>query len=136
MSGPGRRGGFTLLEILIAVGIVGAALMAVASAIDACAVRVLEARRILAAARLARAKLDTVMLARRVDEEAGSGTFEGHPGLAWRVEIAEEPFRLGTLELAPETRRVTVVLEWEGLGRRLELVARRPAELKDGVAPR
>jgi hypothetical protein len=117
-----------LLEVLIALGILGTAMVAVSGAIDSSARRVLAARENLVAGRLAQAKLHEVLSSREMTEEEGVSEF--HPAYHWRVRLKEEEFHLGKLDFAPKTQRVEVLVTWRGGARRLSLVSRRQEKIE------
>lgn len=124
-----RRRGFTLLEVLIAVGILGGALMAVAGAVDIGARRIMLARELVVASRLANSILQEVLATEDLGDVLGEGAFEDHRGFRWRVDAEEEGFEIAELELAPEMRKVTIEVTWRAGDRRVVLVTRRPLEL-------
>lgn len=124
------RRGFTLLEILIALGLLGTAMVAVAGAIDTSARRVLAARENLVAARVASALLHEVLATKEPAPDAGVS--EAHPDFTWEVRIDEEPFHIGELELAARTLRIEVEVRWKQGQRSILLVSRRPPRIEGG----
>ena len=124
------RRGFTLLEILIALGVLGTAMVAVAGAINTSARRVLAARENLVASRIASARLHEVLS--RNKPEPDSGVEESHPGFSWEVLTEEAAYWIGDLELAQRSLRIEVVIRWRDGSRELHLVSRRPAEIEGG----
>ncbi len=125
---PGRaRRGFTLLEILLATGVMGAVLVAVAGAVEVGARRVMQARRSAELARLADTKLAEVHLVDDLGDVESSGRFDESPGHHWRVAIEDAPLRVAEIELGADLRKVLVTVESADGKDRIEFSLRRPA---------
>lgn len=129
----GRRG-FTLLEIMLALGMIGTALVAVAGAVDVAASRVRDARRLVVAGRLARARLAEVLVAPDPRELPKAGASEDG-AYRWTLDVREEAFELEELELDPRTLVCTVEVTWLEGARQVSLTTRRPRRSTDGKTP-
>ena len=119
-----RRRGFTLLEVLIALGMVATGLVAVAGAIDVSAARVRDARRLVLAGRIARTRLAEVLIAEDPRELPRAGvSVDGR--YRWTLEVREEAFTIEELELDPRTQVCTVTVRWLDGARSVSLTTRR-----------
>ena len=106
MSRPGRArrgaGGFTLLEVMVALGILAGALLAVSDIVAGALRNHVRARNLEVATLLARGKLAELedhyeAKGFKTADESEEGTFEddGHPEVRWRVEVTAPPGQLG-----------------------------------------
>jgi general secretion pathway protein I len=102
--GPARRGvgGFTLLEVMVALGILAGALLAVSDIVSGALRNHVRARNLEVATLLARGKLAELedhyeAKGFKTADESEEGTFEddGHPEVRWRVEVTAPPGQLG-----------------------------------------
>jgi len=98
----GDRSGFTLLEVMVALGILAGALLAVSEIVSASLRNHVRARNLEVATLLARGKmaeLEDHFEAKgfRQTEESDEGTFEeeGHPEIRWQLEVAVPAVELG-----------------------------------------
>lgn len=111
-----RDAGFTLVEVLVALGIAGGALVLVLSANNASLKRSREAREDLRTVRSAESKYEECVLG---IERALAGELEGLPG--WRWEVFRTPRHVVGLKRLHEVRFVVYrpeggkVFEWGGL---------------------
>lgn len=119
-----RRRGFTLLEILCAIGLMGTAMVAVAGAIDTCAERILAARENLVAARLADARLQEALALDDPEAAAGAGVGDEDRRFQYTVEVRDEPVTLAELELGKRNKLIEVVVTWRHGERRLVVQTR------------
>lgn len=128
-----RRRAFTLLEVMMALGLVATALVAVAGAVDVSAARVRDARRLVVAGRIARARLAEVLIAKDPRELPRAGATDD--GLyRWTLDVREEPFELEELELDPTTQVCAVTVTWLEGARSVTFTTRRPRRRLDGTA--
>jgi len=102
MSGPRRHRGFTLLEVMVALGILAASLVAISEVVGGALRNHVRARQLDAATLLARARMVEVQaeLERkgfRDFDQADEGTFEadGHPEIRWKLEVRRPAVDLG-----------------------------------------
>src|SRR5687767_785241 len=85
-----RRSGFTLFEILIAVAILGTALVVVVGHVNHAVTMYRVARETVIATSLARTKLDEVTSSSdTLRERSESGTVKGDDRFTYRIEVAE-----------------------------------------------
>lgn len=126
-----RRRGFTLLEVLLALGMVATGLVAVAGAVDVSAARVLDARRLVVAGRIARSRLAEVLITPDPRDLPRAGVSEDRR-YRWTLEVREESFELEELELDPKTLACTVTVSWLDGARSFQLTTRRPPRRLDG----
>ena len=99
------RGGFTLLEVLAAVVIVGVALSVLALERNRTVDRVGKTDRLRLATVLAQNKLHELLFE---EETAGSGTFEDHEGFAWEVVEGTQEFGDGDQQVTLAVYELTV----------------------------
>lgn len=125
--------GFTLLEIFLALGMVGTALVAVAGAVQMCGRRVREARQLLVASRVAEAQLNLALQSIDPDKLDTSGRDDGHPDYRWELSVEEgEPYPFQDLTLGERTWVIRVRVHWDRDRRQFEAVARRLRLPSDG----
>jgi general secretion pathway protein I len=101
-SAPRRAGGFTLLEVMVALAILAGALLAVSDIVSGALRNHVRARNLEVATLLARGKLAALedhyeAKGFKPSDEGEEGTFEdeGHPEVRWRVEVIVPPGDLG-----------------------------------------
>jgi general secretion pathway protein I len=99
---PRRAGGFTLLEVMVALAILAGALLAISDVVSGALRNHVRARNLEVATLLARGKLAALedhyeAKGFKTSDEADDGTFEdeGHPEVRWRVEVTVPPGDLG-----------------------------------------
>lgn len=113
---PGAEPGFTLLEVLVALVILGVALTALLSA-EAAGVRLRsQSQELTLATFLAQARMTDVELAGFPELGTREGDFgDAYPGYRWELTVSETPF--------PRVREVRLVVRWPAGTReeRLEL---------------
>jgi general secretion pathway protein I len=100
-GGSGGRG-FTLLEVMVALGILAGALLLISDIVTGALRSHVRARNLEVATLLARGKMAALedqyeAKGFRDSDESDEGTFEeeGHPGIRWRVEVALPSGELG-----------------------------------------
>lgn len=93
-----RRGGFTLLEVMVALAILAGALLAISDVVSGALRNHVRARDLEVATLLARGKMAELedhyeAKGFRATDEAEEGTFEeeGHPEVRWKVEVTVPP---------------------------------------------
>lgn len=106
---PARNRGFALLEVLVAVAILGASLAVLLAAVNRSLVLNAESKGLLTASSLAQVRLAEIELEGFPEAGAGSGVFEDHPGFEWSVVI--DPLILPELEA--EIMLVELTIFWE-----------------------
>lgn len=116
------RRGFTLIEVLVATGILGSALVVVLSSVGSSARMQRAAVGHLIEARLLHEKMTELLASPDLTEGfRDAGAFEGHPSLRWSVEVDRPPLPFYESALADHTStlfRVILRLEnSEGQGR-------------------
>ena len=113
---PAADAGFTLVEILVALVILGVALTALLSA-EAAGVRLRsQSQELTLATFLAQARMTDVELAGFPDLGTREGDFgDAYPGYRWQLNVTEAPF--------PKVREVRVLVRWPAGAReeRLEI---------------
>lgn len=117
MRSPSRRidGGFTLIEVLVALGIAGGSLLLLLSSNNSSLRKSVAAREDLRVVRLADSKFEECLLG---VEKAVSGEIENLPG--WRWEVFRTPSHVGELRKLKQIEFVlrrpdgTKALEWRG----------------------
>jgi general secretion pathway protein I len=97
-----RRRGFTLLEVMVALGILAAGLVAISEVVSGALRNQARVQRLEVATLLARAKMVQVQaeLERkgfRDFDESEEGTFEadGHPEIRWKLDVVRPSLELG-----------------------------------------
>lgn len=102
MSGRGRTRGFTLLEVMVSLGILAASLVAVSEVVGGALRNHVRARELDVATGLARAKMVELQAGYerkgfRDFDETEEGTFEaeGHPEVRWKVDVKKPAVELG-----------------------------------------
>jgi len=97
-----RQGGFTLLEVMIAMAILAGAMLAVSQMTSAALANHARAVRLEVATLLARGKLATLQDGFDKDgfsdfDQTDEGTFEaeGHPEVRWKLEVVKPKLELG-----------------------------------------
>lgn len=123
-----RRGGFTLLEVMVALAILAGAVLAISEIVSGGLRNHVRARELEVATLLARAKMAEIedrfeTEGFRADGETDEGTFEeeGHPEVRWRLEVATPP-----QDLAPEGLVRSLLGSDEGLAELLPSPAEAP----------
>lgn len=101
--------GFTLLEVLASVVIVGVALSVLVLERNRSVERVGRTDRLRLATLLAQSKLDELLLG---EEAAGSGSFEEHEGFTW--EAAESSALFGGDDRSVNLTVLTVTVRYDG----------------------
>lgn len=103
---PRRAGGFTLLEVMVALAILAGALLAASDIVTGALRNHVRARNLEVATLLARGKLAALedhyeAKGFRTADEGDEGTFEdeGHPEVRWRAEVIAPPGDLGPDEV-------------------------------------
>ncbi len=109
------QGGFTLIEVLVALAIAGGALVLVLSAVNGSRKRSVQAREELEVVRAAEARLEECLLG---IEGATAGDLRGRPGWTW--EVSQIPTRMAGLK---KLRRLTFVVRWPDGSRAFEWTA-------------
>lgn len=97
-----RPGGFTLLEVMVALAILAGSLLAISDVVSGALRNHVRARNLEVATLLARGKLAALedhfeAKGFKTTDEDDEGTFEdeGHPEVRWRVEVKVPPGELG-----------------------------------------
>ncbi len=106
MSAPPRgearttaRRGFTLVEVLAALLLIGIVLPAIMEGISVSQRTAYTARTSLEAAALAEAKLDEIVASGQWSSSASSGDFgEDHPGYRWEMQVADRDYNVSEVE--------------------------------------
>lgn len=101
--------GFTLLEVIIAVAIMGASMAVLLGSVNKSIVEASKSRNQFIAQTLAQEKISEIELEGYPDVGREQGTFEEFPGFNWYVNII--PYEIGQLEL--EIRIVMVDVGWD-----------------------
>ena len=102
------RAGFTLLEVVIAVAIVGVALMMLLSSVNRNLDIAAKSRDAQIAALLAQQMLTDIELEGFPDIREEEGEFKNHPGFSWFVSVL--PYNLSVVET--NIRIVRVLIVW------------------------
>ena len=105
---PDHSGGFTLLEVVIAVAIVGVALMMLLSSVNRNLDIAAKSRDAQIAALLAQQMLTDIELEGFPDIREEAGEFINHPGFTWFVSVL--PYNLSVVET--NIRIVRVLIVW------------------------
>ena len=117
---PARGRGFTLLEVMIALAVLGIAMLALLALDRQDLMSVIRARELTQASMLAQDMMTQAEMDRFPDLGTSSGTFEKlfpgqYPNFRWERLVTESG-------IFPDLRKVTVVVHFgPGLGRRYEL---------------
>ncbi|MGH7884312.1 MAG: type IV pilus modification PilV family protein [Thermodesulfobacteriota bacterium] len=104
-----KNNGFTLLEVMVAVGILAFALVSLLGAVNRNIILTTNSRNTELAANLANEMMTKIEIEGIPDVRQDSGEFEDHPGFKWFLSI--EPFNLAQLEAAINV--VRVVITWD-----------------------
>jgi general secretion pathway protein I len=107
---PGSRDrGFTLLEVLVAVVILGTALTVLLGAVNKNLILASRSKNLTIAGILAQEKLTEIELEGYPQPREEKGEFEGAPGFNWFLSI--KPFEIS--ELGIEIRTVRLLITWD-----------------------
>ncbi|MHB8764801.1 MAG: type IV pilus modification PilV family protein [Deferrisomatales bacterium] len=108
MAGSGRsrrlRGGFTFLELLVALAILGSSFVVLLTAHSSALRQEARARRLMIASMLGRELLARTDVEGFPDLGGDSGEFEGYPDFAWERTTETTPF--------PGVREVRITISW------------------------
>lgn len=99
-------GGFTLLEVMVAVGILAFALVTLLGAVNRNLVLTSNARNREVAAKLADDIVTRIQIEGLPQESQSSGNFQDHPGFKWFISV--DPFNLGQLNARIKILRVLI----------------------------
>jgi len=107
---PKKNGnGFTLLEVLVAVAILGGTLAILLSAVNRNLILASDSKNSTIAAYLAQRLVAGIELEGYPDVRTEEGEFQDYPGFGWRISI--EPFEISQLDT--EIRLVQVQILWD-----------------------
>lgn len=102
-SAPGARAGFTLLEVMVALGILAGALVVVSDVVGGALRNHVRAQHLEVATLLARGKMASLeehyeWKGFRITDEEDEGTFEGdgHPEVRWQLAVKVPPLEAGS----------------------------------------
>lgn len=98
--------GFTLLEVMVAVGILAFALVTLLGAVNRNLVLTSNARNREVAAKLADDIVTRIQIEGLPQERQSSGNFQDHPGFKWFISV--DPFNLGQLNARIKILRVLI----------------------------
>lgn len=104
-----EKKGFTLLEVMVAVGILAFALVSLLGAVNRNIILTANARNTEIAAKLANEMLTRIEIEGIPEVREDKGEFEDHPGFEWFLSI--KPFNLSQLEA--EINIVRVIIAWD-----------------------
>jgi general secretion pathway protein I len=101
--------GFTLLEVLVAVAILGAALTVLIGSVNKNLMLASQSKDLVIAGALAQRKLSEIELQGFPEEGEKSGEFEESPGYVWYMSVTP----LGLPGLNTEIRMVRLLITWD-----------------------
>lgn len=104
-----EKKGFTLLEVMVAVGILAFALVSLLGAVNRNIILTTNARNTEIAANLANEMLTRIEIEGIPEVREDKGEFEDHPGFEWFLSI--KPFNLSQLEA--EINIVRIIIVWD-----------------------
>lgn len=104
-----EKKGFTLLEVMVAVGILAFALVSLLGAVNRNIILTTNARNTEIAAKLANEMLTRIEIEGIPEVREDKGEFEDHPGFEWFLSI--KPFNLSQLEA--EINIVRIIIVWD-----------------------
>lgn len=102
-----NRGGFTLLEVLVAVAILGASMAVLLAAVNRSLVLNFESKSLLIADNLAQRKIAEIELEGFPRSRVDAGEFEEEPGYGWTLVI--EPVDLPGIEASVMLVQLTIL---------------------------
>ncbi|MGQ0794020.1 MAG: type IV pilus modification PilV family protein [Deltaproteobacteria bacterium] len=106
----GRRGGFTLLEVLVALAILGLSLTVLLGAVNRNLALASKSRNLTVAEALAQKKITEIELEGYPEIREESGEFEESPGFRWFLSINPLPIA----QLGIELRVINLEVQWDG----------------------
>ena len=106
---PNSQPGFTLLEVLVAVAILGAALAVLLGAVNKDLILASQSKNLVVASALAQRKLSEIELEGFPEEGEKEGEFAEAPGFKWFVSVTP----LGLPGLDTEIRVVRLLITWD-----------------------
>ncbi len=104
-----RNAGFTLLEVLVAVVIMGSTLAVLLGAVNRNLVLASDSKSLSIARMLAQDKISEIELAGYPDNITEEGEFEDHPEFKWHLTIA--PLNIASLET--DIKLVNLLISWD-----------------------
>jgi|GEM_PF-372698 len=106
---PSGSGGFTLLEVIIAVAILGASLAILLGAVNKNLILASRSKNLSIASSLAQQKLGEIELAGYPEVGEEQGVFEESPGFSWYLSVL--PYNIE--QLGTEIRVVLLTVTWD-----------------------
>ncbi len=110
-------GGFTLLEVVVAVAILGAAAAVLLGSVNRNLELAFHSKNLLVATALAQKRMAEIELDDALETGEWEGTFDEAPSFAWHLTV--EPFVVGGLDT--EMLLVRLVVTWDEGNRSLEV---------------